>query len=779
MFTKRVHFILIFFFLGVFSVLTAQNKFTISGTIKDNQTGETMIGATVRVVELKGVGAAANEYGFYSLTLPSGNYTLLVELIGYKPQTKQINLDKNIKIDISLVENTATLNEVIVSATKADDKITNAQAGIEKIDIKEINKIPVLMGERDILKAIQLIPGIKSAGEGNAGFYVRGGAADQNLILLDEAPVYNAAHLLGFFSTFNSDAVKDATIYKGGMPSQYGGRLSSVLDIKMKDGNNERLGVSGGIGIISAKLNVEGPIQKGKSSFLISGRRTYADALFKASGRGGAVSKGAQLFFYDLNMKANYIFNDKNRVFLSGYFGRDKLGLKDLFGINWGNTTGTVRWNHVINDKMFSNTSLIYSDYIYKINVNLSADEITIASSIQDWTLKQEFQYFANPNNSLRFGFNSTYHTVTPGQIEVSKTSLIVPPKLQDRFSFENAVFLSNTWKATEKLNIIYGLRLSSFSILGKGDFYGLDSNHNVADTSSYSSGEFVKTYFNIEPRLSANYQLNSNSSIKTSYARNTQNMHLIANSISSSPTDKWVPSSKIIKPEISDQVSLGYFRNFLENKFEFSVEGYYKWMQNQIDYKDGADANKSVAVETELLFGEGRAYGVEFLFKKKYGKFTGWVGYTLSRTEKQIDGINKGEWYVAKQDKTHDLSIVGIYEISKRWTLSATWIYNTGNAVTFPSGKYNVANNTVFYYTERNGYRMPSNHRMDVSGTFKLKERKRFSSEVAISIYNVYARENAYVITFQQDPNDASKTQAVQTSLFRMVPSISYNFKF
>jgi hypothetical protein len=755
-----------------------QAKFTVSGAVKDKKNGETLIGATIRVVEQKGTGAAANEYGFYSLTLPAGNYTLLYEYIGYKAQTKTVTLDKNVKIDMSMEDNSQELMEVSVSAEKEDDKITNAQTGAEKLDMKEINKIPVLMGERDILKSIQLLPGIKSSGEGNAGFYVRGGSSDQNLILLDEALVYNASHLLGFFSTFNSDAVKDATIYKAGMPAQYGGRLSSVLDIKMNDGNNEKFGVSGGIGIIASRLNIEGPIQKGKSSFLISGRRTYADALLKASGDKRFTSN--TLYFYDLNAKGNYIINDKNRLFLSGYFGRDKLGLKDLFGIDWGNSTGTLRWNHVISDKFFSNTSAIYSNYSYNIHLKFGGNNISILSKIQDWALKQEFQYFPNPRNSIRFGFNSTYHTVTPGEIKVANLgSEINPRSLQKRYSWENALFASNTWKAAEKINIIYGLRLSAFSVMGKGDFYTLNNKQEVIDTTSYASGKIVKTYLNLEPRLSASFQLNSVSSIKVSYARNTQNMHLISNSTTGSPTDKWVPSSNIIKPEISDQASLGYFRNLFGNKVEVSVEGYYKWMQNQIDYRDGADPTSSEVVEKELLFGRGRAYGVEFFLKKKTGKFTGWIGYTLSRTEKQIDGINKDQWYVARQDRTHDVSVVGIYEINRKLNVSATWIYNTGNAVTFPSGKYEVAGQVAFYYTERNGYRMPANHRLDIGLTWKLKERKRFTSELAFSIYNVYARQNAYIINFQENKDDPSRTEAVQTSLFRIVPSISYNFKF
>lgn len=760
------------------SCVFGQSKFTVSGTIKDKKNGETLIGATVRVVEQKGTGAAANEYGFYSLTLPAGNYTLIYEYIGYKPQTRSVTLDKNVKLDMPMDENSQELMEVSVTAEKEDDKITNAQTGVEKLDMKEINKIPVLMGERDILKSIQLLPGIKSSGEGSAGFYVRGGSSDQNLILLDEALVYNASHLLGFFSTFNSDAVKDATIYKAGMPAQYGGRLSSVLDIKMNDGNSEKFGVSGGIGLIASRLNIEGPVQKGKSSFLISGRRTYADALLKASGDSRFTKN--TLYFYDLNAKGNYIINDKNRLFLSGYFGRDKLGLKDLFDIDWGNSTGTLRWNHIINDKFFSNTSAIFSNYSYKISLNFGGNDISILSKIQDWALKQEFQYFANPRNSIRFGFNSTYHTVTPGEIKISSLSSEINPRsLQKRYSWENALFASNTWKAAEKLNIIYGLRLSAFSVMGKGDFYTLNNKQEVIDTTSYAPGQIVKTYLNLEPRLSASFQLNTVSSIKASYARNTQNMHLISNSTTGSPTDKWVPSSNIIKPEISDQVSLGYFRNLFGNKVEVSVEGYYKWMQNQIDYRDGANPTSSEVVEKELLFGRGRAYGVEFFLKKKTGKFTGWIGYTLSRTEKQIDGINKDQWYVARQDRTHDISIVGIYEINRKLNVSATWIYNTGNAVTFPSGKYEVAGQVAFYYTERNGYRMPANHRLDMGLTWKLKERKRFTSELAFSIYNVYARENAYIINFQENKDDPSRTEAVQTSLFRMVPSISYNFKF
>ncbi len=769
------------YLLGILLMLTStvfgQAKFTISGTIKDKKTGESMIGVTVRIKELKATGTTTNEFGFYSLTIPQGDYTVIFNYVGYKPQSKTINLNKNVKVDMAFDDHSQDLNELVVKSTRQDENIRNPQAGVEKLDIKEINKLPVLMGERDVLKTISLVPGIKTAGEGNTGFYVRGGAADQNLILLDDAPVYNASHLLGFFSTFNSDAIKDATIYKGGMPSQYGGRLSSVLDIRMNEGNNQDYHVSGGIGLISAKLNVEGPIQKDKSSFLITGRRTYADALLRMSGDDRFSNN--TLYFYDLNAKANYIFSDKDRLYVSGYFGRDKLGYQDLFGLDWGNATGTVRWNHILNSKLFSNTSLIYSDYSYKVNVDFGGTDFQIKSRIRDWNLKQEFQYFMNPRNSIRIGLMSVYHTVVPGQMTASEGSGITPPVLQERYSWENALYASNTWKASEKLEVIYGLRLSTFSILGKGDFYDLDANHEVVGVKSYTSGEFVKTYVNLEPRLSAAYQLNGVSSVKAAYSRTTQNMHLISNSTTSNPTDKWIPSSNNVKPEIADQGSVGYFRNFLDNKFEFSVEAYYKYMQNQIDYKDGADVSNTDKSETELLFGQGRAYGIEFLVKKKVGKFSGWVGYTLSRSEKQINGINHNDWYAARQDRTHDISVVGIYELNKKWTFSATFVYYTGNAITFPSGKYNVDGQEVFYYTERNGYRMPDYHRLDVGATLKLRERKRFSSELAFSVYNVYGRQNPYIINFRQSETNPNLTEAYQIALFRWVPSITYNFKF
>jgi TonB dependent receptor/CarboxypepD_reg-like domain/TonB-dependent Receptor Plug Domain len=756
--------ILFIFLLGPLSItsLSAQ-KFTISGTIRDATTGEELIGASTTVKELAGVGVVCNEYGFYSLTLKSGNYTLKTSFVGYNDVLNTVKLDKDIKLDIKLSSG-KELEAVTVSAKKENENVSRAQMGVEKLDISEISKIPVLFGEKDVLKTIQLLPGIKSAGEGNSGFYVRGGASDQNLILLDEAPVYNASHLLGFFSTFNSDAIKDVTLIKGNSPAQYGGRLSSVLDVKMNEGSDKDYRVKGGIGLISSRVSVEGPIQNEKSSFLITGRRTYADVFLKAT----KDFKDNQLYFYDFNVKANYRINESNRVFLSGYFGRDVLGVGSAFGIDWGNKTGTLRWNSLINKKLFSNTSLIYSDYNYNIKVKSGTKTFNINSEIKDINLKQEFQYFPNTESSWRFGFNTIHHTLAPSSF--TGDSLNVAAK-ESRYSLENAVYANNSYSLSSKFNLDYGLRLSAYSILG-GSTYNTYTGDVKKETTKLADGTFGKTYVNLEPRLSLSYKLSENSSLKAAYGRNTQNLHLLSNSTSTSPTDSWIGNSYNIKPEIADQVSLGYFRNFDDNKFEFSTEIYYKDMQNQVDYKNGADINTAPDVESELLYGKGRAYGLELYLKKKTGRFTGWISYTLAKTERQIAGINNGNWYNAKQDRTHDLSIVGIYQLNKKWSLAATWVYYTGNAVTFPSGKYNVNGNTILLYTERNGYRMPAYHRLDVSATL---ERKRGSWN--FGLYNAYGRENAYQITFKDDPKDATRTQAEQTSLFKWIPSVTYNF--
>lgn len=774
-FNKNILFLLLL--LGVQSQLFSQTKYTVSGTIKDGKTGETIIGAIIRIPEVKGAGTASNEYGFYSVTVPEGDYTLVVNMSGYKSETRKLALHKNMQENFSLQDTSFVAKEVVITGDRQDQNVSDPQMGSQKLDMKEANKIPVLFGEKDILKTIQLLPGIKSGGDGGSGFYVRGGSADQNLILLDEAPVYNASHLLGFFSTFNSDAIKDVTVYKGNGPAQYGGRLASVLDVKMNEGNNQRYHVGGGIGLISSKLNIEGPIVKDKGSFLVTGRRTYADVFLKFS-PDSAINSNT-LFFYDLNAKLNYQINAKNRIYASGYFGRDKIGIQNAFGIEWGNATGTVRWNHIWNDRLFTNTSLIFSNYDYKISITSPSADFAITSKIRDYNLKHEFQFFPNPQHSIRFGFNSVYHTVTPGQITASAETAINPVKLQDRFGLESAAYFADEWSATERLKISYGVRFGMFNVLGEGDYYTFNAAGDVTDTNSYGAFEVAKTYYTVEPRVSAAYILNEYSSVKVAYSRNSQNLHLLSNSTSSSPTDSWIMNSLMVKPEIADQVSAGYFRNFRDNTIEFSAEVYYKTMQNQIDFKNGANTQGNELVEGELVFGEGRAYGLELFIKKKYGKFTGWVSYTLSRSERRIDNINEGSWYPVRQDRTHDISIVGMYDIGKRWNIAATWVYNTGNAITFPSGKYYVDGQVQFLYTERNGYRMPAYHRLDIGATWQHKKTEKFESSWNFSIYNVYARENAYAIIFRESETDPNKTEAVRIALFKIIPSVAYNFRF
>ena len=763
--------ILFFFFLSVSVTTQAQNKFTVSGIVNDISNGEKLISGTIAVKELSGTGTDTNGYGFYSITLPSGKYTLTARYTGYETKEEEVVLNQNVKLNFNLDQKMNQLHEVVVTNERRDINVTGTQMGIQQLDMKQMNSLPVLFGEKDILKTIQLLPGILPEGEGSSGFYVRGGASGQNLILLDEATVFNASHLLGFFSVFNSDAVKDITVYKGNEPAEYGGRLSSVIDIKMNDGNNKKFSVSGGIGLIDSRISVEGPIVKDKGSFSVSARRTYAD-LFAGLSKDTLVNRST-LNFYDLNAKANYKVNDNNRIFLSGYLGRDALDITN-FGLDWGNAIATFRWNHLFNQKLFSNTSLVYSNYTYDVGVNLG-NQINIVSKIQDISFKQDYQNYINPDNKLKFGFNSTYYQFLPGSI----TSPDSTSNFINKYAWENNLYVSHELKLTDKLKTEYGVRFSGFSILGPGSFYNYDIHGNPVDTSSYSSGRIVKTYFNIEPRLELTWLLTANSSVKASYNRNVQNIHLISNSTSANPTSLWLPSSKNVIPEIADQFSVGYYRNFIDNRYEFSAELYYKNILNLIDYKDGAQLVFNTNIESQILNGKGRAYGMELCFHKNEGKFTGWVSYTLSRAEQKSDQINNGRFYPSTQDRTHDVSLVGIYHLAPKWNFSATWVYYTGNAVTFPSGKYEIGGVILNYYTERNGYRMPPYHRLDLSVTRILKKTASKESSLTFSLYNAYNRYNAYSITFRQNPANLQQTQAIQTTLFGIVPSISYNFKF
>ena len=773
--------------------VSAQNssKSTISGHIKDSSSGEDLIGAMLRVQEMPSMGAVTNVYGFYSLTLPDGKYTFVFSYVGYKSEVRKITLNKGVQIDVELTPSAKNLEQVEIYGERSDANVTSPEMSVTKVTIKEVEKIPVIFGERDVMKTIQLLPGVKSEGDGGAGFFVRGGSADQNLILLDEAPVYNASHMLGFFSVFNADALKDVKLYKGGIPAKYGGRLSSVMDINMRDGNNKSFHAKGGIGIIASKLSVEGPIVKDKGSFIISGRRTYADVFLNFSTN--EQQRNSQLFFYDLNLKANYRVTDKDRIYLSGYLGRDKFGFNNDFGFDWGNRTATMRWNHLFSDKLFSNTTVLYSDYNYVFKATFNDKTIEAGSDIRDINLKEDLTYFLNDRNKISFGGNIVHHTFTPGDIKVDG-EIQVDNTLEKRYSLESALYVSNEQKITDFFQITYGLRYSNFTQIGPGSIYTFNDLGELVKTTEYKDWEKVKAYNGLAPRLSALYLINSKSSVKASYARTYQYLHLVSNTTSSTPTDVWLPSSNNVKPEIADQVALGYFRNFKKNMFEFSAEIYYKNIQNAIDYRVGAEVNFNPYVEGDLIFGKGRAYGLELLFKKRIGKFTGWVSYTLSRVEKQFDEINTNSWYPARQDRTHDVSIVGMYEISERLNVAATWVYYTGSAVTFPSAKYQIDGMIVNYYTERNGYRMPDYHRLDIGVnwdgkhyTYKLnpetgkKEKvpKKFISSWNFSVYNAYGRENAYSISFQVSDNDPNKTEAVQLSLFRWVPSITYNFNF
>ena len=767
----------IVFFLIV-SNCFGQKKFTLSGTITDSATGEQLIGATIRIKELPQTGTITNSYGFYSVVAPEGDYTIVFTYTGYQLVQQKVSLHQDQKVSLALLVNGA-LKEVVISADRPNnDNIVSPQMGVEKLNMAQVNQVPVLLGEKDILKTISLFPGVKSAGEGNTGFYVRGGGADQNLILLDEATVYNASHFFGFFSTFNSDAIKDVSLYKGGMPAEYGGRLSSVLDIKMNEGNNKDYTVQGGLGLISSRIKVEGPIVQNKGSFMVSARRTYIDFFLRASS--DSTIRGSSIYFYDLNAKVNYHFDEKNAIYLSGYFGKDVLALKNTFGTDWGNSTGTIRFNHLFNSRLFSNTSLVFSNYNYVISSFLSNADFKATSQITDLNLKEDLSYSMGDNHTLKFGFNILHHDIAPGDVTASGTSSFNNLSTEKRYGFENALYVSDEWKASDKFTLLYGLRLSGLYLLGPGTFKTYDASGNTLTSSTYSSGQLVKSFITLEPRLSASYAVDDQTSFKLSYNRNTQNIHLLSNSTSNTPSDLYVMSSNNVQPEIADQVSTGWFKNWADNTWEFSTEIYYKWLQNQIDYKDGAQLLVNQDVESQLVYGSGRAYGIEFFLKKKYSRFNGWVGYTLSRTEEKFAAINNGNYFPATQDRTHDISVVGIYQLNKRWSFSSDFIYGTGNAVTFPTGKYNIGGLTTFSYSERNGYRMPSTNRLDIGATLEGKQHKKYHSSWTFGIYNVYAHRNPYIINFQDSKTVPNTTEAQEISIFATrIPSVTWNFKF
>jgi hypothetical protein len=783
-------FILAFAFFTFNITVFGQAKFTFSGYIKEQNTGEEIIGAIIQVKDQQ-IGATTNEYGFFSLTLPSGKYTFLISSFGAKTLEVEIDLNQNTSRNIDLTPDDIVLKEVEITDDNSNQTVQEKPMSMMTVDIKKIKKLPALFGEVDVLKSISLLPGIQSAGEGNAGFYVRGGSGDQNLILLDEATVYNASHLFGFFSVFNSDAIKDIDVYKGGIPARYGGRLSSLLDVRMKDGNNKKFSGSGGLGLISSRLTLEGPIQKGKSSFIISGRRTYADLFLKLA-KDESI-KETRLYFYDFNAKANYRLSDKDRIFVSGYFGRDVLSLAGLFGFDWGNATGTLRWNHVYNPKLFSNLTVIYSNFNYGIKIDLSETQnFKVSSGINDIGFKADYSYFPSSNHTLYFGMQSVYHTFKMGSFDpLRSTSIFNQSKLPNKYGLESNAYIDHKWTISPLFNIRYGVRLSMFNQMGKSteySYYWQDQfNLITTDTMNYASGQIIKTYPGIEPRFAASYALNENISIKATYDHTYQFIHQVSNSATTLPTDLWIPSSLNVKPQINDQVAIGYFHHL--KKIDFSVELYHRWLGNQIDFRDNAAILFNEKIDAELLFGKGFTYGSEFMISKNDGKFTGWIAYTLAWSWRQIEGINNGEKYPVKNDRRHNLNVVATYAFSDRFSVSSTFVFATGNAITFPGGKYSFDDEIVEYYPARNSYRMPNYNRMDLSVTLDAKKtkkdgtKKKFESSWNFSIYNVYSRENAFAIVFEEkedeDGNPTGKTIAKQITLFKLIPSITWNFKF
>lgn len=765
---------------------TSIESVTLSGYLKDAANGEVLIGATVYVTELA-VGGASNVYGYYSVVVPEGTYNLEFSYIGYETKSVQLELHESKSMNILLSDQSQELEEIVVMAEKKNKNVESIEMSKVKMPVKMVKKLPAFMGEVDIIKSIQMLPGIQSGGEGSSGLYVRGGGPDQNLLVLDEAPVYNASHLMGFFSVFNSDAIKDIQVYKGGIPAKYGGKASSVIDIRMKDGNNQSFHGTGGIGSVSSRLTLEGPIIKDKWSYILSGRRTYADVIGRLVGV--EALKENKLYFYDFNGKTNIQLNDKNKLFASVYTGDDFFELGESLYMRWGNLTGTVRWNHIFGDRLFSNTSLIYSKYDYNLGVpGDGAEQFDWSSKIRDYNFKEDFTYFMNPNNKISFGFNVIYHHFEPGKFEVNENSFYSNIELTHYNALDNDFYVSNEQKIGSLVTLQYGFRYSIFQQIGQGQVREYVDPENpsadeVINVKDYTDRSFIgDAYKNLQPRLAIKYTTGSSSSVKASYNRMVQNLHLISNTNSPTPLDIWLPSNKYIKPLIVDQVALGYFKNFMNDAVETSVEVYYKDMQNVIDYKDGAELFLNEDLETELLRGKGHSYGLEMLVKKQQGKFTGWVSYTLAKTMREIPGINDGKEYPSNYDRTHDVSIIGSYEINKNWTVSANWLFTTGSATSYPVSKYRIQGNDIYVYAERNSYRIPNYHRLDLSANydFKKNENRKYKQSINISLINAYARKNAYSVTFRQNEDNPNVSEAIRLSIIgSVIPSITYNFSF
>ncbi len=768
---------------------------TLSGYLRDGNDGESLIGATV-IVEGTTTGTISNTYGYYSLTLEPGQYTLLFSYIGYETQKRTVDLQDNLKLDIEMGTEGQQLEEVVVTSEALNENVTNTQMSVEKLDIKTVKKIPAFLGEVDVVNSIKTLPGVSSVGEGASGFNVRGGGVGQNLILLDEAPVYNSSHMLGFFSVFNPDAVKDLKLYKGGIPSKYGGRISSILDIQMKEGNSKKLGVQGGVGTIFSRLAIEAPIVKDKSSFILAGRRSYIDVLARPFV--DVLSDGGALNFYDLTGKVNYKFSDKDRIYLSGYFGRDNFKFDANQGFSWGNATATFRWNHLFSDRLFMNLSAIYADYDYKLEFGeTSADRFEWKSRIRTMTVKPDFSWFLNSNNEIFFGGELIRYDFNPADATTVSANQETNISLDERFSYETAVYIGNKQKFGSRVSAEYGLRGSGFFYVGPGTIYEYGNaepgdRKPVVGAREAGSGEIVQDYFVLEPRLSLRFQINEMSSIKIGYNRMAQYIHLISNRTASIPLDVWNPSTNNIKPQIGDQIALGYFRNLRNNEYEFSTEVYYKENQNQVEYVDGADLLLNEFLEGDLLSGFGRAYGVEFLLRKQKGKLTGWVSYTLAKTELKTDGINRGEWYPTRFDQRHNFKLTGIYTFNERWSASMNFSFISGTPTTFPTDRYEVQGYLIPHNgnDSRNNLRISPYHRLDLSVTLNGKKVKKGKPRKnqdywVFGLYNIYGRQNPFSIYFTQGtgrpvPGMPIPSKGVQVAIIgSIVPAFSYNFKF
>ena len=782
-----------FYFSFIFTLIISQlafgqTRFTLNGYIKDSLSGESVIGATVSV-NGQSKGVTSNQYGFYSLTLDEGDYLIQVSHVSYSVKLVPVSLHSNQSLNVDLIAKSALINEVVVYSKKRDGNVKNAQMGRIDLSMNQVKAIPAFMGEVDILKAIQLLPGVQSAGEGNAGFYVRGGGPDQNLIMLDDAVVYNTGHLFGFFSIFNGDAIKNVSLIKGGMPAQYGGRLSSVLDVTMKEGNINKFQGDGGIGLIASRFSVQGPIKKEKASFIVSARRTYIDALVKPFVSKSSSFYGSGYYFYDMNAKVNYRFSEKDRLYLSGYFGRDVFDFRNSkrsFNTNipWGNSTATLRWNHVFNRRLFANTTAVYNDYNFKFSAAQENFEIGLFSGIRDMTIKSDFDYYPLPNHKLRFGGLLTHHKFIPNVVTGRQDSVVFTPNNEGaKYAMEAALYVQDDWEIGEKLKVNYGVRWSSFNQVGPYMLYTRDDNGNKLDSISYGRLKTVKAYGGLEPRLTIRYALNDESSLKAAVTRNYQYIHLVTNAGTTLPTDLWVPSTYLVRPQLSWLYSAGYFRIFDDNRFETSVEVYYKDMRNQVEYKEGYTPSLADP-EEEFVFGKGWSYGAEFFVNKTKGRLTGWIGYTLSWTYRQFRQLNEGLRYPARYDRRHDISVVANYDAGKRWKLGAVFVYGTGNAITLPERFYIINGVLTQEYSRLNQYRMKAYHRMDLSATYTPvpKKKRKVSSSWVFSVYNIYSRLNPYFLYFDQEGSIVTNDLQVSTkqvSLFPILPAVTWNFRF